>query len=188
MPFTLLVCARCTASNHAVDRFCTGCGLPLGTPQADAEAAVEALGPYELPDPDDPDAGRALRDLAERTGYEAEPSGHGWRVVVPVRLDRRQAVYIGQAGTDPDGRAILALVSVCGPADDRACRALLKMNARTVEGRFAIRVLLGEEYFVVVHNLAAELARHVDAAALVRRIAEAADGLEDRLSRGRDLY
>jgi hypothetical protein len=49
-------------------------------------------------------------------------------------------------------------------------------------------VLRGEEYFVVIENLTAETAQSVDAAGLVRRIAEAADGLEDRLSRGRDVY
>ena len=57
-----------------------------------------------------------------------------------------------------------------------------------VDGHFAIKVLRGEEYFVVIQNLAAESVAHLDAAGLVRRIAEAADGLEDRLSRGRDLY
>jgi len=65
---------------------------------------------------------------------------------------------------------------------------LLKLNARSVEGHFAIKVLRGEEYFVVIENLTAELVQKVDAGGLVRRIAEAADGLEDRLSRGRDLY
>jgi hypothetical protein len=105
-----------------------------------------------------------------------------------LQLDRRQAVYVGHAGTDPEGRAIVALVSVCGPANERDSRILLKLNARSVEGHFAIKVLRGEEYFVVLQNLAAESVPNHDAAGLVRRIAEAADGLEDRLSRGRDLY
>jgi hypothetical protein len=65
---------------------------------------------------------------------------------------------------------------------------LLKLNARTVEGHFAIKVLRGEEYFVFVRNITAEAATQLDPGGLVRRIAEAADGLEDRLSRGRDLY
>ena len=41
---------------------------------------------------------------------------------------------------------------------------------------------------MVVRNLAADEADHVEDVGLVRRIAETADGLEDRLSRGRDLY
>ena len=48
----------------------------------------------------------------------------------------------------------MSLVSVCGPVNDRDCRMLLKLNARVVEGNFAIRVLRGEEYFVVIENLA----------------------------------
>ncbi len=62
------------------------------------------------------------------------------------------------------------------------------MNARTVEGHFAIRVLRGEEYFVVIQNRTADAVEQLDASGLVRRIAESADSLEDRLSRGRDLY
>jgi hypothetical protein len=57
-----------------------------------------------------------------------------------------------------------------------------------VEGHFAIRVLRGEEYFVVIENLPVDALHAIDAQGLVRRVAELADGLEDRLSRGRDLY
>ena len=81
---------------------------------------------------------------------------------------------------DPD------VVSVCGPVNDRDCRGLLKLNARIVEGHFAIRVLRGEEYFVVIENLAVDSLRSIDArgagSAASPRLA---DGLEDRLSRGR---
>ena len=109
-------------------------------------------------------------------------------MVVPLQLDRKQAVYIGYAGLDPDGRSIVSLVSICGTANDRDPRILLKMNARIVEGHFAIKILRGEEYFVVIQNLPVEAADPIDAAGLVRRIAETADSLEDRLTRGRDLF
>ncbi|MCA1686091.1 MAG: YbjN domain-containing protein [Planctomycetia bacterium] len=188
MAETTIVCARCTVSNHVSTRFCAECGLPLGSALPDAVAGVEALGPYEAPEPADPDTTRVLRDLIQHSGFEATPSGHGWRVVVPLQLDRRQAVYAGYAGTDPEGRSILSLVSVSGPANDRDARKLLKLNARVVEGHFAIRVLRGEEYFVVIENLPADTYDRLDPAGLFRRIAEAADGLEDRLSRGLDLY
>ena len=86
------------------------------------------------------------------------------------------------------GKSDFSLVSVCGPVNDRDCRTLLKLNARIVEGHFAIRVLRGEEYFVVIDNIAVDTLKSIDNARLVRRVAEVADGLEDRLSRGRDLY
>ncbi len=95
---------------------------------------------------------------------------------------------MGCSGVDPERRPLLSLVSVCGPANDLDARILLKLNARSVEGHFAIKVLRGEEYFVVIHNVTPESVEHLDVNGLVRRIAEAADGLEDRLSRGRDLY
>jgi hypothetical protein len=162
--------------------------LPLGSAQADADAGLDALGTYEAPEPAEFDVASLIRELVARSGYEAAPVGHGWRLVVPLHLDRRQAVYIGYAGHDPEARALLGFVSVCGPANDRDTRILLKLNARTVEGHFAIKVLRGEEYFVVIHNLIADTALHLEPGGLIRRIAEAADGLEDRLSRGRDLY
>jgi hypothetical protein len=183
-----IVCARCTLANHVSERYCAGCGLPLGAVLPDAGAATDALGPYEVPDPADPDVARLIREFVRRAGYESNPSGQGWQAVVPLRQDRKQAVYLGMAGTDADGRAFLALVSVCGPVNDRDCRTLLKLNARIVEGHFAIRVLRGEEYFVVIENVPAEALGAIDAHALVRRIAELADGLEDRLSRGGDIY
>jgi hypothetical protein len=188
MAVTTIPCARCAIANHTSSRFCTGCGLPLGTMLPDAEAGNDALGPYEAPEPADPDTHRLIRELVARSGFEAGPSSHGWRMIVPLQLDRRQAVYVGHAGSDPEGRAVLSLVSVCGPCTDRDARSLLKMNARSVAGHFAVKVLRGEEYFVVIHNLIAETVDQYDASGLVRRIAEAADGLEDRLSRGLDLY
>jgi hypothetical protein len=188
MTIITIICARCTLPNHVSQRYCSSCGLPLGAVLADAGAGTDALGPYEVPDPTDPDVARQIREFGRRAGYESSPSGQGWQIVVPLRQDRRQAVYLGPAGTDPDGRAILALVSVCGPVNDRDCRTLLKLNARIVEGHFAIRVLRGEEYFVVIENLPADCLPSTDAEGLVRRIAELADGLEERLSRGGDIY
>src|SRR5271155_1963540 len=182
-----IVCARCTLPNHVSQRFCSSCSLPLGALQPDAEAACDALEPYEAPEPADPDVARLIIEFVKQTGYDANSSGRGWQIVVPMRLDRKQAVYVGPAGTDAEGRTILCLVSVCGPVNDRDCRSLLKLNARIVEGHFAIRVLRGEEYFVVIENLAIDAIDSIDAQKLVRRVAELADGLEERLSRGRDI-
>ena len=181
-------CARCARPNPPSLAFCEGCGLPLGTAEADISAARDALGVYEAPDPSEPDLSAALRDLAARSGFEAAPFGHGWRVIIPLPLDRAQAVYLGHDGTDNQGNRLIGLVSVCGPANDRDARLLLKLNARAVQGHFAIKTLRGEEYFVVASTILAATAATVDAASLVSGIASAADGLEDRLSRGRDLY
>jgi hypothetical protein len=188
MSSILIVCARCTLANHGSDRFCVGCGLPLGGVQADSGVGAEALGTYEAPEPADPDVERLIRDFVARSGFDVVPSSHGWRLTVPARLDRKQAVYVGPAGTDAEGRALLSLVSICGPANDRDLRNLLKMNARMTDGHFAIRVLRGEEYFVVIENVPVETSTTLDPQSMIRRIAHLADGLEDRLSRGRDVY
>jgi hypothetical protein len=151
-------------------------------------AARDALGVYEAPEPGDQDVGSLLRDLVTRAGLDACPFGHGWRVVVPLPMDRQQAVYLGQDGTDADGRPLLSIVSVCGPANDRDARALLKWNSRAIAGHFAIKTLRGEEYFVVARTLLAENATSAATTGMIVSIAQAADGLEERLSRGRDIY
>jgi hypothetical protein len=188
MATVTIVCARCTQTNHASERYCTGCRLPLGSLQADLGAGNDALEPYELPEPADPDVLRLIQEFVKGTRHEVNPSGRGWQLVVPLGLDRRQAVYVGPAGTDAEGRALLTMVSVSGPVNDRDCRRLLKLNARIVEGHYAIRLLRGEEYFVVIENLAVDSLGSIDSHAVVRRVAELADSLEDRLSRGRDIY
>src|SRR5436305_10449690 len=98
MPFATISCARFALGNHPSNRFCSSCGLPLGTAQAEAEAANDALGEYEAPEPADQDVNRLIRDLVARAGFDAAPARQGWRLIVPLELDRRQAVYIGHAG------------------------------------------------------------------------------------------
>lgn len=188
MPFTTRSCARCASENHPANRFCDRCGLPLGSVEPDAEAAVDALGPYESPDPADPDFSREVKVFVDRAGLEATPAGVGWRLVVPLRRDRSQAVYVGPAGVDPLGRPIVSVVSVCGPATHRDVGALMKFNGLATEAHFAIKMLRGEEYFVVVGNFPVDALAGLDARVLIPRIAELADGLEERLTRGRDLY
>jgi hypothetical protein len=188
MSAVTISCARCALANHISARYCADCGLPLAALQADTEAGCDALEPYEAPEPADPDVARLIVEFVKKTRYDATAAGRGWQIVVPLRLDRKQAVYVGPAGTDAEERPLMALVSVCGPVTDRDCRSLLKLNARIVEGNFAIRVLRGEEYFVVIENLAVDALKSLDPSGLVRRVAERADGLEDRLSRGCDIY
>jgi hypothetical protein len=183
-----LNCARCTVIYHVWDRLCPGCGLPFGVASADLAAGRDALEPYEAPQPGDPDLRRAASDFARASGLPYSPSGSGWCLEVPIRGDRKQAVYVGPQGTDRDGRPLLGLISVCGPASARDERTLLRFNARAIEGHFAIKQLRGEEYFVVCRAVAIEDASRLEPARLVRRIAETADGFEDRLSRGADLY
>lgn len=188
MALSSIPCARCTGLNHPANRSCTTCGLPLGDPSVDPDAGQHALGPYEPPDPSDPDLGPAMRDLVARSGLEVCAAEHGWCLVVPLRLDRKQAVYLGSGGIDPTGRPLLLLVSVCGPAHPRDDRRLLELNTRAVAGHFAVKLVRGEPYVVVVRFLTVEDAREVEAARLIRDLALQADSMEERLLRGADLY
>lgn len=188
MPYSVIICARCTSENHPSGRFCASCGLPLGSAEPDVEAAVDALGSYESLDPSNPDIRHAIKRFVDRCGLEARPAGPGWRVVLFPGKDRRQAVYIGSMGTDREGRPLIGLVSVCGPANQRDSGNLLKLNAMASEAHFATKTLRGEDYFVVVANLPTNLLDELDPSSLVQRIAVMADSLEEKLTRGRDLF
>jgi hypothetical protein len=183
-----LLCARCTRPNLETSRFCDRCGLPLGAPEADASAVHDVFGASESPEPGELPIDRALHELAARSGFEAQPFGSGWCLSVELPLDRRQAVFLGPAHIDAAGRTLLGLVSVCGPANERDTRTLLKLNARMADAHFAIRVLRGEEYFVVIQHIGLDQAGAIDIERLVESMARLADGLEDRLTRGRDRF
>ena len=181
-------CARCPTVNPVASRFCAGCGLPLGAAEADAGAWVDLLGPDDGPESADPEVARLVREFVGRSGADIRSVGANWRLDVLLPMGRKQAVYVGEAGIRAEAGAIVTLVSISGTANDRDPRLLLKWNARRVDGHFAIQVLRGEEYFVVIRNLAADELAGLDARSVVRRIAETADNLEDRLTRGRDLF
>lgn len=188
MPFSKILCARCGTENHGANRFCTGCRIPLGSIEPDADAGTDILCAFEAPGPSTIDVDRLLREVVARTGFPSSPARQGWRITVTLEDNRRQLVYLGHVGTDITRHPIVGFVSVCGPANDRDARILLKVNANAVHSHFAIRTLRGEEYFVVIRNVRAEDLPELDAAELVRGIAESADCMEGRLMRGKDLY
>ena len=155
----------------------------MGAVLADAGAGTDALGPYELPDPADPDVARLILDFVRRADTRPTPRARAGRPSFRYGWTANRPSISARPGPTPTVGRSSPLVSVCGPVNDRDCRTLLKLNARIVEGHFAIRVLRGEEYFVVIENVPADALSSIDAHALVRRIAELADGLEERLSR-----
>ena len=181
-------CARCPTVNPVASRFCAGCGLPLGAAEADAGAWMDLLGPDDGPESANPEVARLVRDFVSRAGADVRSVGSNWRLDVLLPMGRKQAVFVGEAGIRTEGVSIVTLVSISGTANDRDPRLLLKWNARTVEAHFAIQVLRGEEYFVVICNQPADELAGLDARSLIFRIAETADNLEDRLTRGRDLF
>ena len=191
-----VTCAKCAAENDPAARCCTRCGLPFNSPLPDNDPAVANSSEASFDPPDTAtfeavslDLMRVIHDFAVRSGFELHRiPRHGYRLTVQLPNERHQAVYIGHIGADRENRPTIGLISVCGTVNDRDCRSLLKQNAITVDGHFAIKTLRGEDYFVYVLNITADYARIVDAHHLVRRIAETADQMEQRLSRGKDVF
>ena len=180
-------CARCARPNHPSTRSARAAACPSGTAQARRRGRPRRPGPLRGPRPGrprpvpscatwSPGAGSRRPRSATAGGWSSRCRSTAAGRLPRPRRDRRR------------GPALIGLVSVCGPANDRDARLLLKLNARAVEGHFAIKTLRGEEYFVVVRTILAESPRPNRRRRPRPRIAQAADGLEDRLSRGRDLY
>ena len=120
-----------------------------------------------------------------RSGLEVVTSGHGW-AYVSSRLDRKQAVYIGRPAPMPTAWPCLAGVDLRAGQRPRLPH-LLKHNARMADGHFAIRVLRGEEYFVVIENLAVEAATAIDPQAMMPRCRDGRWSGGSALSRPRPL-
>ena len=189
MTIITIVCARCTLTNHVSERYCSCCGLPLGAVLADAGAGIDALGPYEVPEPADPDVARLILRIRPPGRIRSRtPRARAGRLVVPLRLDRKQAVYLGPAGTDAEGRAIprpwspsagrstTATAAPCSsstPGSSRATSRSASCEARNTSSS---------------SRTPCRDPPTIDANGLIRRVAELADGLEERLSRGGDIY
>lgn len=190
-PSQSVVCDRCGHANLTLVVFCERCGLPMGSAPPDAVAGRDALGSTEELDPElmNPIHRRVVHEFVARTGFEATPVPRGWRVTVDLPGGRHQVVYAGLVGFNRDHEPVLGLISICGPANDRDARRLLQINSATVDGHFAIKTLRGEDYFVALHNMTiAAGGAHPNPSRLVRHLAETADQLESRLSRGGDIF
>ena len=150
---------------------------------------MPSLDPYEAPEPADPDIERLIREFVAllRASTSCPPATAGGSRS-PRRLDRKQAVYVGPAGTDAE-RPPFARPGLGLRAGQRP-RLPDPAQAERADDRRPLRDPRppGRGVFRRHREPARRYLASVDPRRIVRRIAELADGLEDRLSRGRDLY
>lgn len=105
-----------------------------------------------------------------------------FRVICPVPNDRIQEVYVERA-TGRRGERLVAVFSICCPADAAHYEFALKLNAELAYGGISIREVGGQPMFVLARNLPLG---QVDASLLLTAIDEVsrlADRVEQRLTK-----
>ncbi len=90
------------------------------------------------------DPRQIVRSVATSAGYTVQESGDTWEVVVPLGTLRKQKVMVEFGKPDDSGHALVSYWSVCGPASEKNASILLRFNADTVHGSFAVRNLSGQ--------------------------------------------
>ena len=177
------ICRACKFENAASVRFCIQCGLAM-----DAADARDETTPNASPELMLAETAAMLKRIAHESGYACEPTGAGIRVTVPLGPDRRQRVHVTFTGRDDDGHDIISFLSVCGAFDAKHAEKLMRLNAKLTYGAFAVRTIKGRDYFVVTANQLAGTADLEEIRKLLFEVARRADGIEEKLASGKDVY
>ena len=106
---------------------------------------------------------------------------------MPVGPLRKQKVHVEFAKPDSPAPGSVLFWSVCGPSTEKNATALLRYNAQTVQGAFAIRELGGREMVVLQACRPLESLSAAEVNRTLSAIAWQADQVEQKLG-GEDNY
>ncbi len=126
-----------------------------------------------------------LRDLAyacERRGARAiETQDAGFVVSVKLKNGRSQRVHIMPHETR-DGKSMVRIYTLCGPATAEKQAWALKANAKLTHGAFALMPWQGQEHLVIINNILKQEALPDVVKRCVKEMAQYGDWLEEKLS------
>jgi hypothetical protein len=145
----------------------------------------DALAPVQATVVTDPKA--LVRNVAQSAGYTVAETGDVWQITVPIGGLRRQVVTVDFGRKDPEGHAIVAYSSACGPATEQNSMALLRYNTSLVHGAFAVASVGGQEMIVLQANQLAESLDPLAVSRVLTAVAWQADKAEEKLV-GKDQY
>jgi hypothetical protein len=128
-----------------------------------------------------------VRTVSQASGWSIEEHGDQWHIRVPIGTLRKQTLTVDFTAKDPDGNAVIAYSSVCGPASPQSAMLLLKFNQQMVHGAFAIHSTASGDVVVVQANQLADTADALEVTRLVTAVAWQADKAEEKLS-GKDEH
>jgi membrane protease subunit (stomatin/prohibitin family) len=159
-----------------------GSGAAPRTSPAGAAAAGVPLGPdlsQRAPAPADPKA--VVRAVATAAGYAMAESAGVLQVTVPIGPLRKQVVNVEFGQADPSGHATVNYWSVCGPYVEKKAAELLRSNAGTLHGAFAVKKVGAAEMVVLQANQLAETLTPLEVSRVLSAIAWQADQVEQKL-------
>jgi len=133
------------------------------------------------------DPKNVVRAVAIAAGYVVADAPSGLEITVPVGPLRKQKVHVEFAKPDSPSPGSVVFWSVCGPATEKNASLLLRYNAQTVHGAFAIRELGGREMVVLQAGQLPETLNPVEISRTLSAIAWQADQVEQKLV-GEDTY
>ena len=179
------VCNACKFENTAGTRFCIQCGLTLAPAAGDA---ADELAPNPNPEMMQAETEALLKRVVHESGLDCKETVSGFRVTVSLGGDRKQRVHVTFNGRDDDGHDIISFISICGEYDSKHTEGLMRANAKMLYGAFAVRTIKGKDYFVVTANQLAETADLQEIRKILFEVARRADGVEERIGGGGDVF
>jgi len=118
-----------------------------------------------------------VRAATQGTDIDVTVEGEKVSCRVPLTAGRFQNVQVLPA-KDPDGEALIAFYTECGPDDPSKYKWALRKNLFIPHGRYALRKVGEENMFVMVEILPRHSTHTDDVLKTVRTLAEKGDRLE----------
>jgi len=166
---------------------------PSWSVRSAAERALERLQPQPEKSVKTPVTAAGRRDprfLMQRvvagTDYQLAGQTPRFIVTVPLPTGRQQKVNVNFDLHDPEGLPLIALYTVCGPANPKLYEQALRMNLRLSHGALALASLEGRDCFVLVDSLLAPTADVAEIRQSLKTLAARGDELEKQLT-GEDV-
>jgi hypothetical protein len=191
MTTVTLRCPQCEYENLVLTcGFCIQCGADLShlVPELPEITSPDSSSTAEIASDHSADNVSALVTAgATLLGVTPARSSAGWRLTLPTRNDRKQAIHVLVDDKD-QAKCTLCFLSICGSASSDNAMALLEWNSRLTGCAFAVRTINDERMFVLTANLPVHMLDAALLAETAQRIAKRADQVENKLSLGADKY
>ena len=153
-------------------------GESLGQDAGEWKAWVANRPTQQVPALTTPDPSLLVQQAFEGTEAETEQREGSWKITLPVRGDRSQAVRILLGKKDAEGAPVLIAYSECGPADPERFEWALRKNLSLPHGAIGVRDVGGKPTFVMFRTLLCDATTPEELRRVVTSIAQRADSVE----------
>lgn len=114
--------------------------------------------------------------------YQLETKEKKFKVTLPLKKGRKQAVQVRFDRQDLDGQQMISILSYCGQVNPELYDTCLQENMNLTYGAIGLAKLGEQELFVVSDNQVAQTADPEELRTAILQVAQKADDLEALLS------